>query len=163
MTQLFFKEVQNKLLWAISGQTAAELIYYRTNAELPQLGLTSTKNSDKIRKEDIEIAKNYLKEEEIAALKLLVEQYLAFAEAQALAHKAMYMKDWVSKLNMVLTMNERNVLTHSGKISHELAMQKADIEYEKYNQRQKLIEKEASLKELDKDLKRVQQLNVDKK
>jgi hypothetical protein len=155
MTQRFFKEVQNKLLWAISGQTAAELIYYRANATLPQMGLTSTAVPEKVRKADVEIAKNYLKEDEIAALKLIVEQFLAYAESQALARKIMYQKDWVAKLSMVLQMNDRNVLTHAGRISHELAMQKADEEYGKYKQVQKQIEKAASIKELEEDIKRL--------
>ncbi|MEG2305678.1 MAG: virulence RhuM family protein [Odoribacter sp.] len=163
MTQRFFKEIQNKLLWAISGQTAAELIYYRANAELPQMGLMSTKIQNKLRKADIEIAKNYLKEEEVSALKLLVEQYLAFAEAQALANKPMYMRDWSDKLSMILTMNERNVITNAGKISHELAMQKVEIEYDKYKQQQIVIEKQQSIKELDQDIRRVKQLAINKK
>lgn len=163
MTQRFFKEIQNKLLWAISGQTAAELIYYRANAELPQMGLMSTKIQNKLRKADIEIAKNYLKEEEVSALKLLVEQYLAFAEAQALANKPMYMRDWSDKLSMILTMNERNVITNAGKISHELAMQKVEIEYDKYKQQQIVIEKQQSIKELDQDIRRVKQLANNKK
>lgn len=163
MTQRFFKEIQNKLLWAISGQTAAELIYYRANAQLPHMGLMSTKIPDKLCKSDIEIAKNYLKEEEVSALKLLVEQYLAFAEAQALANKPMYMKDWIDKLSLILTMNERNVLTNAGKISHELAMQKAELEYGKYKQQQAAIEKKQSIKELDEDLKRVKRIVSDKK
>ena len=155
MTQRFFKEVQNKLLWAISGQTAAELVYYRANASLPQMGLTSTGIPDKVRKADVEIAKNYLKEDEIAALKLIVEQFLAYAESQALAGKLMYQQDWVAKLSMVLQMNDRNVLTHAGKISHELAMKKADEEYDKYKQVQKQIEKTSSIKELEEDIKRL--------
>jgi hypothetical protein len=154
-TQRFFKEVQNKLLWAISGQTAAELIYYRANASLPQMGLTSTAIPEKVRKADVEIAKNYLKEDEIAALKLIVEQFLAYAESQALARKIMTQKDWVAKLSMVLQMNDRNVLTHAGRISHELAMQKADEEYGKYKQVQKQIEKTESIKELEEDIKRL--------
>lgn len=83
MTQRFFQEVQNKFLWAISGQTAAELIYYRSSSKKLQMGLKSTKVPNKVRKTDIETAKNYLNENEVAALKLLVEQYLAFAESQA--------------------------------------------------------------------------------
>jgi hypothetical protein len=157
MTQRFFKEVQNKLLWAISGQTAAELIYYRANASLPQMGLTSTGISEKVRKSDTEIAKNYLKEEEIAALKLIVEQFLAYAESQALAGKIMYQKDWVAKLSMVLQMNDRNVLTHAGKISHELAIKKADEEYGKYKDTQRQIEKTTSIRELDEDIKQLKQ------
>ncbi len=158
MTQQFFKVVQNKFLWAISGQTAAELIYYRANSQSPQMGLTSTKVHERLRKTDIEVAKNYLTEQEVSALKLLVEQYLAFAESQALAHKPMYMKDWIEKLGMILTMNERNILTHAGKITHEIAMKKAEDEYEKYIAQTKLDEKNQSLKELDEDLKRVKRI-----
>ncbi|MEG1498817.1 MAG: virulence RhuM family protein [Bacteroidales bacterium] len=154
-TLCFFKEVQNKLLWAVSGKTAAELIYYRANATLPQMGLTSTKEPQKVRKTDIEIGKNYLNEDEIAMLKVIVEQYLAFAEAQALAHKPMYMKDWMDRLGLILTMNEKNILSHAGRISHELAMKKADAEYQKYRDEQKQIERLESIKELDADMKRL--------
>jgi hypothetical protein len=94
-TVTFYKEVQNKLLWAVSGKTAAELIYFRANASLPQMGLTSTAIPNKVRKKDIEIGKNYLNEDEIRLLKLIVEQFLAFAEIQAMQHIPMYMKDWV--------------------------------------------------------------------
>ena len=125
MTLRFFKEVQNKLLWAVSGKTAAELVYYRANAALPQMGLTSTEKQGKVLKSDIEIGKNYLTEEEVGLLKLIVEQYLAFAEAQAMAHVPMYMADWVERLRMVLTMNQRSILEDAGRISHELAMEKA--------------------------------------
>ena len=86
LTLKFFKEVQNKLLWAVSGKTAAELVYYRANAALPQMGLTSTEKQGKVLKSDIDVGKNYLTEEEVGLLKLIVEQYLAFAEAQAMAH-----------------------------------------------------------------------------
>ena len=122
------------------------------------MGITSTKLPDRLRKTDIEIVKNYLEEEEVAALKLLVEQYLAFAESQALSHKPMHMKDWIDRLGMILTMNERNILNHAGKITHDLALRKADHEYEKYKEQQKLIEKADSLKELDEDIKRVKRL-----
>lgn len=110
MTLAFFKEVQNKLLWAVSGKTAAELIYYRVNATLPMMGLTSTEKEGKITKNDVLIGKNYLNEKEISQLKLIVEQFLAYAESQALAEKPMYMRDWVQKLCLVLTMNEKNIL-----------------------------------------------------
>lgn len=158
MTQKFFQEVQNKFLWAISGKTAAELIYYRANALSHQMGLTSTKVPNKIRKTDVEIAKNYLKEEEVSALKLLVEQYLAFAESQALAHKPMYMKDWIARLGMILTMNERNILNHAGKISHDIALRKAEHEYEAYKEQQNQLERAESIKELEEDIKRVKKL-----
>lgn len=158
MTIRFFKEIQNKLLWAVSGQTAAELIYYRANATLPQMGLTSTRQIEKVCKTDIETGKNYLKEAEINALKLLTEQYLAFAEIQAIAHKPMYMSDWIDKLEQILTLNDKNILKHAGKISHKLAMKKATIEYDKYSDEQQKIDKLSSIKELDQDLKK--QLNV---
>ena len=119
ITLKFFKEVQNKLLWAVSGKTAAELVYYRANAALPQMGLTSTEKQGKVLKSDIDVGKNYLTEEEVGLLKLIVEQYLAFAEAQAMAHVPMYMRDWVERLRMVLTMNQRSILEDAGRISHE--------------------------------------------
>ena len=163
MTLRFFKEVQNKLLWAVSGKTAAELVYYRANAELPQMGLTSTMKPNKVLKGDISIGKNYLNEDELAVLKVIVEQYLAFAEAQALAHKPMYMIDWISRLSMLLTMNEKNILTHQGKVSHALAIKKSEEEYNKYKEQQRQIEHLNSIKELDQDIKRVKQLNNGKK
>ena len=157
MTLQFFKEVQNKLLWAVSGKTAAELIYYRANASLPMMGLTSTENNGKVLKSDIVVGKNYLNEEEIGILKLIVEQYLAFAEAQAMAHVPMYMKDWIERLKMVLTMNQKSILEDSGKISHQLALQKAEREYTKYKNTKLEEEHLESIKELDADIKRLQQ------
>ena len=155
MTLAFFKEVQNKLLWAVSGKTAAELIYYRVNATLPMMGLTSTEKEGKITKNDVLIGKNYLDEKEISQLKLIVEQFLAYAESQALAEKPMYMRDWVQKLCLVLTMNEKNILEHAGKISHKVAVDKATKEYAAYKEEQRQIEHFDSIKELDQDLKRV--------
>ena len=155
LTLTFFQEIQNKLLWAVSGKTAAELIYYRANSALPQMGLTSTQHPRKVRKADIEIGKTYLKEDEISGLKLIVEQFLAFAEAQALAHKPMYMKDWIEKLCQVLTLNEKNILDHSGKISHNLAIRKAGEEYARFQELQQRSERLESIKELDQDLKRL--------
>jgi len=153
ITLKFFKEVQNKLLWAVSGKTAAELVYYRANAALPQMGLTSTEKQGKVLKSDIDVGKNYLTEEEVGLLKLIVEQYLAFAEAQAMAHIPMYMADWVERLRMVLTMNQRSILEDAGRISHELAVQKANEEYQKYQHQLKVEEHLQSLKELESDLK----------
>ena len=155
MTILFFKEVQNKLLWAVSEKTAAELVYYRANASLPMMGLTSTSSLEKVRKQDILVGKNYLKEDELKALKLIVEQYLAYAEAQALAHRPMYMKDWKERLDMILKMNERKVLEDAGRISHELARQKAESEYSKYKEQEKALVHLNSIKELDNDLKQL--------
>jgi len=155
ITVAFYKEVQNKLLWAVSGKTAAELIYYRANAELPQMGLTSTSVPNKVRKRDIEIGKNYLKEDEIRLLKLIVEQFLAFAESQAMQQIPMYMKDWVERLKQVLSMNRQNILEHAGTISRDLALQKASEEYDKYKKAQKEIEHIESIKELEQEIKKL--------
>jgi hypothetical protein len=153
----FFKIVQNKLLWAISQQTAAELIYRRVDATLPLLGMQSLdkKNPTAIRKSDVSVAKNYLTEDEIKLLGLLVEQYLAFAETMAQQRTPMYMKDWISRLDSILQLNGRELLTHAGKISHDMALQKSEQEYEKYRQTQKQLEKEQSLKEIEEDIKKL--------
>ena len=152
----FFKKVQNKLLWAVSGQTAAQLIYYRANHCLPNMGLTSTSKPGKVRKCDIATGKNYLDEAELQNLKLIVEQYLAFAETQALNHRVMYMKDWVEKLDMLLAMNGHNILETAGKIKHELAVEKAEKEYAMFVEERKQAAQLESIKELDRDLKRLQ-------
>ena len=161
MTLSFYKEIQNKLLWAVSGKTAAELIYYRANATLPMMGLTSTSHPDKVVKADITVGKNYLNEEEISMLKLIVEQFLAFAEAQAMAHKPLYMRDWIEKLKLVLTMNERSILEDAGHISHQLAVQKAGQEYTQYKEVQRAVERLNSIKELDEDIKRLKGKKTD--
>jgi toxin-antitoxin system, toxin component, fic family len=155
MTLAFFKEVQNKLLWAVSGKTAAELVYYRANALQPIMGLTSTEQEGKVTKNDTLIGKNYLNEKEISQLKLLVEQFLAYAEAQALAEKPMYMRDWKEKLSLILTMNDKNVLEHAGTISYNLAIEKAKKEFVAYKDQQQQIEHLESIKQLDNDLKRI--------
>lgn len=153
----FFKIVQNKLLWAISEQTAAELIYRRVDASLPLMGMLSydKKQVASIKKTEVSIAKNYLNEDEMKLLGLLVEQYLAFAETMAQQQTPMYMKDWIERLDVILKMNGRELLTHAGKISHRMALEKSGEEYEKFKQRQKVIEKEASLKELEEDIKKL--------
>ena len=162
MTLAFFKEVQNKLLWAVSGKTAAELVYYRANALQPMMGLTSTEQEGKVTKNDTLIGKNYLNEKEIGQLKLIVEQFLAYAEAQALAEKPMYMRDWVQKLRLILTLNEKNILEHAGTISHELAVEKASKEYIAYKEQRRRIEHFESIKQLDQDLKRIAQCKENK-
>ena len=159
MTISFYKEVQNKLLWAISGQTAVELIYYRSNAELPMMGLTSTEKQGKVTKNDALTGKNYLNEEEMHQLKLIVEQFLAYAEMQAVAEKPMYMRDWVQKLGLILTMNEKNILEHAGEISHKLAVSKATKEYEYYKIRQREIRHLDDIKQLEQDIKRLNKSN----
>lgn len=150
----FFKIVQNKLLWAISQQTAAELVYRRVDASLPLLGMQSyDKTCTAIKKKDVSIAKNYLNEDEIKLLGLLVEQFLAFAEAMAQQRTPMYMADWIKRLDTIIQMNGRELLDHAGKISHKDAVEKSGLEYRKYHEQQKKLEYEASLKELEEDIK----------
>jgi hypothetical protein len=156
-TIAFFKTIQNKLLWAISQQTAAELVYRRVDAALPLLGMQSfhKEGSGNVKKIDISVAKNYLEEDEMKLLGLLVEQYLAFAETMAQQQTPMYMRDWINRLDAILQLNGRELLTHAGKISHEMALKKTAEEYEKYKLIQKEVEKERSLNELEEDIKRI--------
>jgi hypothetical protein len=158
----FFKIIQNKLLWAVSQKTAAEIIRDRANAAKPNMGLTSWMGA-KVRKGDVTIAKNYLNVDEIAALNLLVEQYLAFAEAQAQQRRPMYMKDWIKRLNDILTINDREVLEHAGRIRKELADELAGKEYEKFKEHQQALEKSESVQQLEADLEKIGKLNNKKK
>lgn len=153
----FFKIVQNKLLWAISEQTAAELVYRRVDATLPLLGMQSydKKTNTNIQKNEVSIAKNYLDENEMKLLGLLVEQYLAFAETMAQQNKPMYMKDWIERLDALLQLNGREILTHAGKISHQMAVEKSSFEYLKFQEKSKQIEFEQSLKEIEEDIKKL--------
>jgi len=161
----FFKVVQNKLLWAISEQTAAELVYRRVDATLPLLGMQSydKKSTQHIKKTDVSIAKNFLNEDEIKLLGLLVEQYLAFAETMAQQQTPMYMTDWIKRLDAILQLNGRELLTHAGKISHEKALEKSGEEFEKYKAAQKQIEKEHSLKEIEQDIQKLSKQQNNKK
>ena len=129
---LFFQTVQNKMHWAITGKTAAEIIAQRADSSKLNMGLTNWRGT-KPRKQDVGIAKNYLDETELEALNNLVEQYLIFATGQALRRIPMYMKDWIEKLHGFLKLNDRNILEHAGKISHQLAISKAEKEYDNYN------------------------------
>jgi len=128
---LFFQTVQNKVHWAITGKTAAEIIAQRADSSNPNMGLT-TWRGDVVRKEDVGIAKNYLNEDELNALNNLVEQYLVFAEGQAQRRIPMYMDDWISKLDGFLSLNDRDILKNARKISHQLALDKAEKEYDKF-------------------------------
>jgi len=152
--------IQNKLLWAISQQTAAELVYRRVDASLPLLGMQSfdKKSFTAIKKTDTSIAKNYLTEEEMTLLGLLVEQYLAFAETMAQQRTPMYMKDWIERLDSILQLNGRELLTHAGKISHDMALQKSGEEFDKYKIVVQAIEKENSLKEIVEDIQHLKRL-----
>jgi len=129
----FFKTIQNKLHWAITGQTAAEIIKDRANANLPNMGLTNFRGT-KPRKHDVTIAKNYLNEAELSALNNLVEQYLVFAEGQAMHRIPMAMQAWLKKLDAFLNLNDREILNHAGKISHEMAKEIAEQTYDDFNQ-----------------------------
>ena len=138
VTRLFYKTVQNKLHWAIHRHTAAELIAERAKAELPHMGLTTWKNTPggKVLKSDVTVAKNYLNVEEIAELDRIVGMYLDYAENQAKRGITMYMKDWAGKLDAFLQFNDYNVLKDAGKVSHDVAVQLAEGEYEKFRVRQ---------------------------
>ena len=167
-TVAFFKVVQNKLLWAISQQTAAELVYRRVDASLPLLGMQAfdKSNTVSIKKSDVSVAKNYLNEDELKLLGLLVEQYLAFAETMALQQTPMYMNDWIKRLDAILQLNGRDLLNHAGKISHAMALEKSEAELEQYRISQKALEKAQSLNELEADIKKlgselVQLINTD--
>ena len=152
----FFRVVQNKLLWAISQQTAAELVYRRVDASLPLMGMQSfDKTGVPVRKGDVSVAKNYLNEDEIKLLGLLVEQYLAFAEVMAQQRTPMYMKDWIQRLDSIIQLNGRELLTHAGKLSHQTALEKSAQEYDRYREAQKQPQKEESLRELERDIKQL--------
>ena len=143
----FFKTVQNKMHWAITGQTAAEIVHARADAEKPHMGLTTWRGA-KVRKQDVGIAKNYLAEDELRALNNLAEQYLIFAEGQAMRRIPMHMLDWIRKLDGFLNINDRDILTHAGKISHEMAQQRAEAEYEQYHRR-RIAEQSQAVSDFD--------------
>lgn len=138
VTQLFFKTVQNKLHWAITGQTAAEIVAGRASAKKPHMGLTAWKNAPKgkILKSDVAVAKNYLAEDEIKGLERIATMYLDYAENQAARQTPMKMTDWVKKLDAFLQFNEYDILQNAGRVSHEVAKQLAEEEYEKFRVKQ---------------------------
>jgi hypothetical protein len=157
----FFKTVQNKMHWAITGQTAAEIIVSRADSSKPNMGLTNWRG-EKPRKQDVSIAKNYLNEEELLSLNNLVEQYLIFAQGQAMRRIPMYMSNWIEKLHGFLSLNDRDILTTAGKISHELAIGFAEDEYEKY--RTKVIaESDKQLSDFEKTIKQLEQITKKRK
>lgn len=133
-TKQFFSNVQNKLHWAIHHHTAAELIMERADSEKPHMGLTSWDNypEGKIQKYDVSIAKNYLAEDELQALRRIVTMYLDYAEHQAERHIPMTMEDWANRLNRFLEFNEHEILQDNGRVTHEIAKAFAESEFEKY-------------------------------
>ena len=132
----FFQTVQNKMHWAAHGHTAAEIIYQRIDAKKPNLGLTHIKGG-KPTKQETEIAKNYLDENELNVLNRMVTAYLELAELQALNRKPMYMKDWIERLDDFVRMTGNNILQNAGTVSHQQALKKANVEYEKYKEQTK--------------------------
>jgi hypothetical protein len=138
ITKTFFATVQNKLHWAITGQTAAEIVHSRVDSNKDNMGLTTWKNapSGKIRKTDIGIAKNYLNEKELDGLNRIVSMYLDFAEMQANRGVVLYMKNWAERLDAFLQFNEQAILKDAGKVSHEVALELAEQEFDKFSKKQ---------------------------
>jgi len=153
ITKLFFATVQNKLHWAITGQTAAEIIHSRVSSGKQYIGLTSWKNSPKgeIRKTDVSTAKNYLTEKELDGLNRIVTMYLDYAEMQAEKGVVMHMKDWVKKIDAFLQFNEKEILRDNGKISNEVAIALAESEYEKY----RIAQDKNYISDFDKEVKKL--------
>ena len=152
--QVFFKKVQNKMLWAMTGKTAAELIENRCNAGEPNMGLTSWRGSI-VRKQDVAIAKNYLHAEEIKDLNEIVTMYLDYAEMQARQRKTVTMEQWANKLDSFLVFNEQKLLTHAGKVKAEVAKKMAEDRYEEFDAKRKRAEALAANAE---DLKEIEAL-----
>lgn len=157
----FFQTVQNKMHWAITGKTAAEIVHERADADKPNMGLTNWRGA-KVRKQDVTIAKNYLDEAELAALNNLVEQYLVFAEGQAMRRIPMQMQNWISKLDAFLNINDREILTHAGKISHEMARELAESEYDRFNRR-RISDMDQTGNAFDKMIERLPKAKTEKK
>ena len=152
-TKDFFATVQNKLHWAITGHTAAEIIATRVDSSKEGMGLTSWRNAPKgsIRKSDVVVAKNYLNEKELDGLNRIVSMYLDYAENQAQKGVVMFMRDWVSKLDAFLQFNEEAILKHQGKVSHEVAVTLAEREFEKY----RIIQDKLIESDFDKEIKKL--------
>lgn len=151
ITQSFYATVQNKLHWACHGHTAAEVIHQRANAGQPNMGLTTWKNAPNgaIRRSDVTVAKNYLGEAELSELNRIVTMYLDYAEDQARKRMPMTMAEWVKKLDGFLQFNERNILSHAGKVSRELAASHAEAEFEKYEQVRRSLESSQPVSDFD--------------
>ncbi len=164
--QAFFKKVQNKMLWAITGKTAAELIESRSNPDAPNMGLTSWRGSI-VRKQDVAIAKNYLNADEIKDLNEIVTMYLDYAERQARQRKTVTMEQWSDKLDAFLEFNEQELLTHAGKVKAEVARKIAEVRYEEFDSSRKkseaLTADEEDLKELEEIEKRLLKNKTDNK
>ena len=155
-SQRFFQTLQNKMHWAVHGQTAAELVHRRADATKPNMGLTSFAG-DRPRKSDVGVAKNYLTEDEIKALNLIVSTYLDFAELQAMNRRPMTMAGWIAKLDDFLRLTERDILTHAGKVSHEQAQAKADAQFDLFQKAQAALPRPVD-EHFDEAVKKAKQL-----
>jgi hypothetical protein len=162
LSQTFFATVQNKLHFAIHGRTAAEVIKGRADAVKPQMGLTTWKNAPHgpIRKADVTVAKNYLSQPEITELNRVVTMYLDFAEDQARRKKPMHMAEWVHRLDAFLQFNERNILTHAGAVSHQLAEEHAHAQFEQYDAERRRVEAEQPSGDFDRAVEEIKQLEA---
>lgn len=162
---IFFAQVQNKVHYAITGQTSAEIIVTRADAEKENMGLTTWKNSPdgQITKSDVITAKNYLEKREMEDLRDIVNMFLDYAEMQAKAQKPIFMKDWVVKLDNFLAFNEKPILQGRGRCSRTQALRKSTAEYEKYKLKQKAVEKEHAQQEYIEDIKELTGILKDNK
>jgi hypothetical protein len=162
LSQTFFATVQNKLHFAIHGRTAAELIKGRADATQPHMGLTTWKNAPHgpIRKADVTVAKNYLSQPEITELNRVVTMYLDFAEDQARRRKPMHMAEWVQRLDAFLQFNERNILTHAGAVSHQLAEEHAHAQFEQYEAERRRLEAAQPSSDFDRAVEEVKRLEA---
>ncbi len=160
LTQEFYATVQNKLHWAIHGHTAAEIIKERADANKPNMGLTTWKNAPggAIRKGDVGVAKNYLSKDELDALNRIVTMYLDYAEDQARNKRTMHMAEWVKKLDGFLQFNERNILTHAGKVSADMAKEHAEREFAKHEAQVRLREATEPTSDFDKTVEQIKRL-----
>ena len=132
--------------WAITGQTAAEIIHHRADHNKDNMGLTNWRGA-KLKKQDVLTAKSYLNQEELEALNNLVEQYLVFAEGQAMRRITMHMGDWIAKLDGFLSLNDRNILDHAGKIPHQMAKELAEKEYDRFHKKRLQLEVDQTTEE----------------
>jgi hypothetical protein len=162
LSQKFFATVQNKMHWATHGHTAAEIVHARADAGKPFMGMLTTRPGGRVRKEDATIAKNYLTEDELQVLNRIVNLYIEYAELQALERKPMTMRDWITKLDEFLKISGRKLLDHAGKISHEAAVKKAELEFSKFRALEDTKPSQVE-KHFDDTVKKLKQLKPGKK
>ena len=161
-TQEFFKTVQNKMHWAAHGHTAVEVVRQRADASQPNMGLATWKNAPggAVRKTDVAVAKNYLQQEELVELNLIVSAYLDFAELQARGKKPMHMRDWIAKLDDFLRLSDRDVLTSVGRISHALAESHAHLQFAAYDEQRRQLESLTVRSDFDQTVEQIKKLGT---